>query len=261
MKTTQHLDTFFHIVLKGHTNTVLFQHSSDYMYFLDILNTKKKQFAFEVLGYCLLKDHVHLVIDSTPKSTLSSIMHGIIILYTKYYQKKYSIEGAVFSGRGLSETFHNSKELICRIRYIHQKGKLKNPEKTLNYPYSSYNAYIHPNEPSIISRYRIYRLFDKNNPQIAANLFSTIHHALEPDTFLDIEENLYEKVSLAKKILKEELSQYKINYQDIQRPTAYREKLILKIYQETGLNQQEVADLLCLSRHIVGRAIRLNKSF
>lgn len=258
MKITQHLDTYYHIVLKGHSNTILFKHTSDYQQFLDILSTKKKQFSFDILGYCLLKDHVHLIIDSTPKSTLSSIMHGIILLYTKYYQKKYSIEGAIFSGRGQSETFHNSKELICRVRYIHQKAKLKSPEKSLNYPFSSYYAYLHPDEPTMISRYRVYHLFDKNNAQSAANLFGTIHHASDEASYLDIEENLYEKVTLAKKILKEELSQYHISYTDVQRPTPYRDQLILKIYEKTGLNQQEVADLLCLSRHIVGRAIRFS---
>lgn len=259
MKYSQHHETYHHIVLKAHTTTQLFRHNSDFETFLDILRTKKKQFAFELLGYCLLKDHVHLILDTSTKSSLSSVIHGLSLLYTKYYQKKYSTTGPIFSGRGLSETFHNSKELICRLRYIHQKGKLKGSDRTLNYLYSSYIAYAHPEESSMIDRHRVYLLFDRHDPQKASNLFCSIHHAVDETPVLDISENLYEKVSLAKQILREELRHYHLDYHAISRPSALREKIIVKLYQETGLNQQEVADILCISRHIVGRAIRLSR--
>lgn len=252
-------ETYYHIILKGHTNHLLFRHSSDYDHFLSILNTKKKQFAFDILGYCLLKDHIHLIIESTTKSTLSSILHGLSLLYTKYYQSKYSVNGPIFSGRGLSEAFHSSKELLCRIRYIHNKVKRINPDATLFYAYSSYGAYASPEESSIVNRIRVYSFFDRHNFKRASNFFLTIHHAVDDERIFDIEDNLYEKVKVAKRILKEELNQYKLSYQEVQQATEYREALIQKIYQETGLNQQEVADFLSVSRHIVGRAIRFNK--
>jgi len=257
--TTTQRDTYYHIIMKGHSNHLLFRHPSDYKHFVDILSTKKKQYAFDLVGYCLLKDHVHFIIESTTKTTLSSILHGLSLLYTKYYQAKYNVTGPIFSGRGLSEAFHNPKELLCRLRFIHQKAKRITSSATLNYDYSSYRTYAHPEEVSLVNRNKIYSFFDRTNFNRAANLFISIHHETESQPMFDIEENLYEKVAVAKKILKEELQNYNLSYDQVQLANDYREALIIRLNQETGLNQQEIADLLSVSRHIVGRAIRINK--
>ncbi len=252
-------EKYMHLLLKGNPNQPLLRQPSDYDRFLTILATKRSQYRFRLIGYALFKDYIHVILEETTKGTLPAVVHGISLLYTKYYQNKYGIEGPVFSGSYRSDLIDSNKELICRLRYLHQKPKVIGLCTNLSYEYSSFIAYSKPKEPSMVDRSIIYRMFDKQDDIKASNLFRTIHHDDGYTTTFDVEDNLYEKVAVAKKILKEELTAYETDYMSIGKNTPFREHLIMKIFNESKLTQQEIADLLSISRHIVGRIIRMNR--
>lgn len=262
MKHTHHnysKEKYSHILVKGTMNHPLFKSDVDYDKFIHILSLKQNQFNFKLLAYSLFPDHVHLIIEESSKSTIASILHGVTSLYTRYYQNKYYVTGPILAGGYHRDLITNHKDLLCRIRYIHQKPKLQRLSSGLHYKYSSYSAYAKPKEDSFVYRSTVYRLFDKHDDQIASNLFKSIHHESNTQEIFDVDENIYEKVAIAKRILKEELSSYKLDYDNIPKNLPFRESLILKIYLQSKLSHQEIADLLSISRHIVGRTIRFSR--
>ena len=111
----------------------------------------------------------------------------------------------------------------------------------------------------MVDRQPLYNLFDKHSSSKASNLFKTIHYAKDSTKILDMDQDNFNKVAIAKKILKEELTIYHTDYDTIRKDIAFREQLVLKIHREAQLSQQEIADLLSISRHIVGRIIRFHR--
>lgn len=257
-QTTYSKEKYTHLLIRSNLQNPLFQSPKDYEQFLFFLETKQHQFKFQLLGYCLMPDHVHLVIETSSKTNESSIIHGLLVLYSKYYNNKYDHFGSVFGKGYKKELITSGKSLICLLRYLHQKPKFQRISETLHYPYTSYNDYAYPHHSSMINRSYIYRLFDLKDDKKASNLFKCIHHEKEETAILDVSPELTQQVHIAKLILKEELANYKIDYDAIQSNYKFREQLIKKIHEESRLTQQEIADLLNLSRHIVGRDLRLS---
>lgn len=252
-------EKYSHILIKGTMNHQLFRSPQDYNKFLSILTHKHNQFRFKLLAYGLFPDHVHLIIEETATITIASILHGVTTLYTRYYQRKYYIQGSILAGGYHRDLITNHKDLLCRIRYIHQKPKILKLSSGLNYDYSSFSSYCNPESTTFVHRSTVYRLFDQHDDQKASNFFKSIHHESNQTNIFDIDDNIYKKVAIAKQILKEELSTYNLNYDNIPKHKDFRENLILRIYKQSHLSHQEIADLLNISRHIVGRTIRLNQ--
>lgn len=258
-KLTYSKEKYSHILLKGTMNYPLFRSETDYDKFIQILGIKQNQFMFKLLAFSLFPDHVHIIIEESSKSTIASILHGVTTLFTKYYQNKYYLSGPILAGGYHRDLITNHKDLLCRIRYIHQKPKLQGLSAGLHYKYSSFSIYCNPNDETFVHRSTVYRLFDQHDDKTASNLFKSIHHESNQQDIFDVDDNIYEKVTIAKQILKEELSTYNLGYDNIPKNLPFRENLILKIHNEANLSHQEIADLLSISRHIVGRTIRFHK--
>jgi len=239
-------------------NQPLLRTEADYNKFLHCLQKQKEHYHLHIIGYALFKNVVHILMENTTKYALSAVIHSLTMQYTKYYQHKYNYTGLIFGIGYPNKLIKTDRELLCHLRYIHQKPKVKGLSSNFKYPYSSYNDYMNPQAESFLSRYTIYRLFDLHNETKACNLLRCIHHEMEERLDFDISPDLDEKVSIAKKIIREEMEKYKVNYESIPKNYDFREQLIMKIHQESQLTQTEISDLLGLSRHIVGRVIRLH---
>lgn len=248
--------TFSHILLKGQNDTALFNMESDYKKILDITVLKKNQYKVDIIGYAVFENHIHLILNSGTKCEISAIISGIKLLYTRYYNKKYSHTGKIFNKTFNIISFSGAKQLTSRLKYLHQKPKKMGLTNTFNYSYSSYYDYANPDIPSIISRELIYNIFDVNNRYSASNLFKAIHLYEDPDNSLDLDNDIYYKLAMAKSIIKEELNTYNYTYANILKPSRFRTYIINRLHLETSLCNQEIADILGLSRHIVGRTIR-----
>ena len=59
---------YYHVLLKAPENQPLFRYDSDYHTFLNILSGKQNQYAFHLYAYCLIEDHIHLLIKRQRKT-------------------------------------------------------------------------------------------------------------------------------------------------------------------------------------------------
>ena len=231
----------------------------DYQYFLQQLHYKTTEYNILPIAYCLLPNQIHLILEDNSKNTLTTMLKNLILRYNQFYFDKVHSEQEVISSIFSSDPFCQRKELLCRLRYLHQKPKTSGTVHTLRYAYSSYSDYLTPNKRTMVYRNDVYKLFDREDFQKAANLLEGIHQEFETSYQDDADELQYtHKVDTAKKILKEAISQYQITYNYLQKSSDLRDYLIIKISKKANLNQEEIAQLLNISRHIVGRVLRHN---
>jgi len=133
----------YHIVVKGINSQLLFEEAKDYLKYLEILEYHKENCSFDLFAYCLMSNHVHLLIR-TNKVPLESIFKKINTAYANWFNMKYSRSGPLQDGRYYSEPIDSLDYLLSALRYIHKNPLKANLEKSVGsrYPWNSYHAYI-----------------------------------------------------------------------------------------------------------------------
>jgi len=132
----------YHVVIRGIDRQIIFYDEQDYLKYLDILNYYKKECDFNILAYCLMTNHIHLVIQ-TNQIPLHTIFHKINTRYAVWFNLKYERVGHLQQERYYSEPIEDIDYLVNVIRYVHNnplKAGLEK-ERGSTYPWNSIHEY------------------------------------------------------------------------------------------------------------------------
>ncbi len=186
---------FYHIVNRGISEIPVFKSSWNYKRFLEYLsyyqniNTpgrysyflqlssderneilsqmkNEKDFYLDLIAYCLMPSHFHLLVKQNIDNGISTFMSKITNSYTRYFNLKNGRKGSLFQGGFKAVKINNEKQLLHVSRYIHlnpySSGLVKSLADLDDYPYSSLSEYLHQSknkcQKSIILSY-----FRQNN--------------------------------------------------------------------------------------------------
>lgn len=94
----------------------------------------------ELISYCLMPNHFHLLIRQTDNTSLQKYMQSLVTRYSIYFNKKHKRIGSLFQGRYKAVLIQEDTYLLHLSRYIH----LNPLEYTNNLveAYSSYADYL-----------------------------------------------------------------------------------------------------------------------
>ena len=141
----QSASAFHHIVTKGDGGQIIFENHKHRTHYLQLLERSVNDFCVEVHAYCLMSNHVHLLIKAHPNSAgandLSASMKQLNERYAEYFSKESGRVGHVFQGRFWSEPVETEKQFLSTLRYIHSNPEVAGICHTKDYPWSSYRAY------------------------------------------------------------------------------------------------------------------------
>ena len=134
----------YHVILRGVNQQIIFEDDSDYQQFIDILKyyKDKERCSFKLYAYCLMNNHIHLLIENTTVD-LDEIMKRIAIKFVRWYNLKYQREGHLFQARYKSEPVEDMEYFKVVFRYIHQNPLRAEIQTVLGtYPWSSYRDFV-----------------------------------------------------------------------------------------------------------------------
>ena len=135
----------YHITTRGNRKEAIFKDEDDFEAYLGHIDENLRYYShlnYELIAYCLMSNHVHLMIK-TEKEPLTSIMRRLNSKYTKYFNKKYDYVGHLFQGRYFAEIINNREHLLDVSRYIHLNPvKAKIVSNPKDYKWSSYSGFI-----------------------------------------------------------------------------------------------------------------------
>ena len=109
----------YHIMLRGINQQQIFEDAEDYERFLDILKDCKEICEFELYAYCLMGNHVHLLIKEK-KEPIEQIVKRIGSRFVYWYNVKYQRKGHLFQDRFKSEPVDTQKYFSTVLIYIHR---------------------------------------------------------------------------------------------------------------------------------------------
>lgn len=162
-------ESYYHVYARGHGRQKIFKDDEDYRVFLNLLKRHLsidetadkygKPYAhlrgkIELLGYCLMGNHFHLLLYQIEKGTMSRLMRGIMTSYSTYFNKKYDSSGSLFESRYKASRISCDSYLMHISRYIHL-----NPGDWRAYPYSSVSTYFGIGQPEWLQQERVIEMF------------------------------------------------------------------------------------------------------
>lgn len=184
----------YHIMLRGINRQQIFEDDEDCEKFLEIMKFCKTISNFQLYAYCLMGNHVHLLIKETDES-IDQIIKRITARFVYWYNIKYQRIGHLFQDRFKSEPVEDDSYFATVVRYIHQ-----NPTNAglcgdiSDYKYSSYNHFFEDSE--FIDRDFVFGI-------IPFEMFSQFNKEISAEKCLEIEDYLPKRVTdeQAKKVI------------------------------------------------------------
>ena len=136
------LNTTYHVIMRGNDRKNIFIREEDQIHFLETLARMKEKYNYIIEAYCLMDNHVHLLISDN-ENDISQIMKSINISYATYFNRVHQRVGHLFQDRFISEVITDDKYLLAVSAYIHNNpvraGLVKKPE---DYRWSSMREYL-----------------------------------------------------------------------------------------------------------------------
>lgn len=127
--------SFFHIMTQGINKSYIFDNAQDINYYINKMNDLANKHDVEILAYCIMNNHAHILIKTNQISELSKYMQRLNTTYAIYYNKKYNKVGFVFRNRYKAEGIYEENHLYGCIKYIANNpvkaGICKFPEEYL----------------------------------------------------------------------------------------------------------------------------------
>jgi len=203
----------YHVMIRGNRKQDIFLEDYDRFKFVKILKKVKQKEEYELYAYCLMSNHVHLLIKEKNEQ-ISRVMKRINISYVNYFNRKYQQIGHLFQGRYKSEPIESENYLLAVLSYIHNNPLnaliVKNLEE---YPWSSYCLYTKKlsHQDFLIDGENILSLFSPNKER-ATDLFIQYHHQNIPEKNNIIELPEEDKKYNQNLINEREAKQYLQNY-------------------------------------------------
>ena len=116
-----------------------YKHKKKYLY---LMRRNAFKNDIEIISYCIMDNHVHILVFCPILERLSKFMLEINTAYALYFNKKREKVGHVFRERYRSESIYTKDHLINCIKYIHYNPvKAKICAKCSQYIFSSYNEF------------------------------------------------------------------------------------------------------------------------
>ena len=152
----------YHIITRGNNRQLIFASDDDRRKFLLQLAHQKASLPFYLYAYCLMPNHIHLLIERQDDS-ISRIMQRLLTAYSQYHNRKHRKSGHLLQGRYKAILCQSQQYLAELVRYIHLNPvRAKMVRRPQDFPYSSHRAYLGLDEASLVDVEPVLRHFGAN---------------------------------------------------------------------------------------------------
>ena len=136
-------DIPLHIVQRGHDRKAVFVQPEDYQYYLANLVEMKDELAIDVYAYCLMTNHVHLLImPRQVANNVSKLVRLLAARQTRHVNKLERRTGTLWEGRFKASLIDSDGYLLACHRYVDlnpvRAAMVTTPE---DYEWSSYRSH------------------------------------------------------------------------------------------------------------------------
>lgn len=141
-----------HLIQRGSNRDACFRRDSDYVLYLLHLRDLSRQLRCAVHAYCLMTNHVHLLISPPTAQAGTSLMKHLGQRHAQFFNRTYGRSGPLWDGRYRSCVAESARYVIACYRYIElnpvRAGMVDHPAR---YAWSSYRANAEGRDDGLVS--------------------------------------------------------------------------------------------------------------
>ena len=143
-----------HVVQRGHNRKVVFAGEADFRRYLDDLRELRDLYEVRVYAYCLMTNHVHLLLAPGESVTgMGKLMKGLAARATRYRNKLEGRSGTLWESRYKSSPVQSEQYLLACCRYIELNPvRAHMIEEPGEYLWSSYRQRVGIDEDNWLDR-------------------------------------------------------------------------------------------------------------
>ncbi|MEG3861282.1 transposase [Microcoleus sp. herbarium12] len=140
---------YYHVYNRGNNRQLIFFERENYIYFLRLLRKHLITHGVDILAYCLMPNHYHLLVY-LKTNRFSNLMQAFTLSYAKAINKRYQRVGSLFQGRFEAIHVDTEEYLLHLTRYIHLNPVCANiVKKAEDWEFSSYQEYLDLRQSSL----------------------------------------------------------------------------------------------------------------
>ena len=134
---------YYHLFSRGVNRQVIFFAPENWLFFLDRMGRYFQQEYLDVLAYCLMPNHYHLLVYLRIDEVSRKVLQPFGTSYSKAINKQQGRVGPLFQGPFKAKLVDDDGYLAHLTRYIHLNPvEAGLAEGAADWPYSSYGEYV-----------------------------------------------------------------------------------------------------------------------
>ncbi len=116
--------TFCHVMNRSSRRTQLFKTARDYLSLLHVFAEGLDRHRVDLLAFCIMPNHWHLVVHVDDPQELSKFMHWVTTTHARrWHRHRHTVgEGPVYKGRFLSVPIESEASLVRVCRYVERNA-------------------------------------------------------------------------------------------------------------------------------------------
>ena len=107
-----------HVIQRGNNRAACFRHDADYLVYLSHLRQLSSKYDCAIHAYCLMTNHVHLLITPSSVSACASLMRDLGQRYAQYFNARHERSGTLWEGRYRSCIVESPRYVLACYRYV-----------------------------------------------------------------------------------------------------------------------------------------------
>jgi putative transposase len=111
----------YHVLNRGNGRRALFANDGDFHAFVELLGQAFERFPVDLLAFCLMGNHWHLIVRPRTDDALSRCMAWVTVTHTRRHHKHHPNPGSghLYQGRFMSFPVQSDGHFLAVARYVH----------------------------------------------------------------------------------------------------------------------------------------------
>lgn len=108
----------YHVMTRGNARAAVFLDAADYAAFVALLRRAQSVRPVELFAWCLMPNHVHLVVRPAADGDLGVWMHWLLTTFVRHHQRRYASVGRIWQGRFKAFPIQQDVHFLTVLRYV-----------------------------------------------------------------------------------------------------------------------------------------------
>jgi putative transposase len=113
---------WYHVLNRGNRREAVFHKAGDYDAFVEAMSDARGRLPVDLLGYCLMPNHFHLLLRPRGDGDLGRWMQWLLTAHARRYHRHYGTSGHVWQGRFQAFPAQGDEHLVTVLRYVERNA-------------------------------------------------------------------------------------------------------------------------------------------